>query len=252
MQKIIENDLIQALSHLSHGHKLLYRILWEMADELGVVEFDIGMISECAGIKYHDHDFDAFDKRVVRFGDKQLFLPLYLSRHIKTFDPNNPGQRRIWRKLKERWNATKEDMEPFYSKCREMGVLNLLPKFPDYHMDENGIKKWLLEYREGLTKAAAVDTPYGWPESIDSAFKSYMKARIARCEKITTKAERNKNLLEPENVLALQRTVALFLQYGYSEFQITKTIIDAEVNNWSVFNIYEKPANATRHSKAAQ
>jgi hypothetical protein len=247
MQKIIENDLIQALSHLSHGHKLLYRILWELADELGVVEYDIGMISDAAGIKYHDNDFDSFGKRVVRFSDQQLFLPLYLSRHIRTFDPNNPGQKRIWRKLKERWGATKEDMEPLYSRCRKADVLNLLPKFPDYHLDENGIKTWLLDYRKGLDKALLVDTPYGWPEPIDSAFKSYMKARLARCMKITTKSEKNRNLLEPENVLALQKTVALFLQEGYSDFQITKAIIDSESNNWSVFKIYEKPANAKKH-----
>lgn len=247
MQKIIENDLIQALAHLSHGHKLLYRILWELADEVGVVENDVGMISDAAGIKYHDSDFDAFDKRVVRFGKTQLFLSLYLSRHIKTFDPNNPGQRRVWRRLKERWGATKENMEPLYSRCRDNDVLNLLPKFPDYHLDENGTSPWLLAYRQGLSRAAMVDTPYGWPESVDSAFKSYMKARLARCEKIITKAEKNKNLLEPDNVLALQRTVALFIQEGFSDFQITKAIIDAESNNWSVFKIYEKPANAKNH-----
>ena len=66
--------------------------------------------------------------------------------------------------------------------------------------------------------------------------------------KITTKSEKNRNLLEPENVLALQKTVALFLQEGYSDFQITKAIIDSESNNWSVFKIYEKPANAKKHS----
>lgn len=251
MQKIIENDLIQALAHLSHGHKLLYRILWELADEVGIVECDIGMISDAAGIKYHEPDFDAFGKRVVRFDQEQLFLPLYLARHIKSFDPRNPGQRRIWRKLKERWGATKEDMEPFYSRCRDKDVLNLLPKFPDYHLDENGIQAWLVEYRKQLDKAASVDTPYGWPESIDEAFKSYMKARLAKCQKITTKSERNKNQLGPENVLALQRTVALFMQEGYSDFQITKAIVDSESNNWLVFKIYEKPSNANKHPRAS-
>jgi hypothetical protein len=248
MQKILENDLIQALSHLSHGHKLLYRILWELADEVGVVEFDIGMISDASGIKYHESDFDAFGKRVVRFSATTLFLPLYLTRHIRTFDPNNPGQKRIWRRLKERWGATKEHMEPFYSLCQDKGVLNLLPKFPDYHVDENGIKPWLLEYQQGLKMAATVDTPYGWPESVDSAFKSYMKSRIEKCEKIITKSDRNRNILQVDNVLALQRTIGLFLQSGYSDFQITKAIIDSEANNWPTFKIYEKPANAPKHT----
>lgn len=247
MQKIIESDLISKLAHLSHGQKLLYRILWELADEIGIVDYDIGMISDAAGIKYHEDDFKVFGKRVVEINPKTLYLSIYLSRHIKTFNPANPGQNRIWRRLKERFQATKDDMGDFYKMCEKHGVMNLLPSFPEYCLDENGLKPWIIEYRAELQKSASVPTPYGWPKRIDEAFTKYIQGRIDRCMKITSKTEKNKNIIDVKNVLALQEAITLFMRSGYSDFQIEMAILQATGNNYPTIKIHEKPANAKQH-----
>jgi len=249
MQKIIESNLIQKLAHLSHAHKLLYRILWELSDEIGVVDYDIGMVSDAAGIKYHEDDFKVFGNRVVEIKPQTLYLSLYLSKHIKTFNPSNPGQNRIWRRLKERFNATKDDMGDFYKMCEDHGIMNLLPTFPEYHLDENGLKPWIIEYRAELQKAASVVTPYGWPKGIDFAFTRYMQERIERCMKITSKAEKNKNIIDAKNVLALQETITLFMRAGYSDFQIEMAILQATGNNYPTIKIHEKPANHPKPTK---
>lgn len=234
----IEAGLIQSLSHLPHTQKLLYRVLWEMADPIGVVQYDIGLISEHCGVKLREEDFLALGKRVCQINDYELLLPLYLKAHAPTLSLKCRGQAKIWRLIKQRFRATPDHMRPFYDFWEKCGVPDCAPEMLGAYLGEDKpLPKWLIEHREKIKKAESVDTPYGWPEEVVEKFKMFIQRRVGAAYDSTTKADCNRTEIDSQSVLLHQQVVGEALNRKISPEVICQSIYEATVGNYNTIRI---------------
>jgi len=235
----MEAGLIQALSHLPHTQKLLYRVLWEMADPLGFVQYDIGLISEHCGFKLREEDFLSFGKRVKKINDYELFLPLYLKAHAPTLSPKCRGQARIWRLIKDRFGADPDHMRPFFDQWESIGCLDAAPEMIGVYLGEDKpLPKYLVEHREKIKRAEMVDTPYGWPEEVAAKFKEFIQRRIKKAYEATNKADCARSEIDHEVVILHQQAVGEALASKVSIPVICQKIYDAAAANFATIRIH--------------
>jgi hypothetical protein len=238
MPKLIEDNLIQSLSHLGHSHRLLYRILWEMADPAGVVIFDLDAISCAAGVSYHYADFDVFENRVIRMKATKLLLPMYLVTTVKTLSVKSPGQNKVWIAIQDHWGATKSNPKPFYDAWKQMGVGHLAPKLPEIYVQDHAIPDWLKKHRQKLDMVEAMISSQpsiaGWSEQMVEDFQDFVRRRIEIAREETNRSECRKVLIDTKIVLTLQRQVQKAINKGKTPDQICSDIRTSLCKNYSM------------------
>lgn len=234
----MEAGLIQSLSHLPHTQKLLYRVLWEMADPIGIVRYDLSLISEHCGVKLREEDFSALGKRVYRVNDYELLLPLYLKAHAPTLSPKCRGQAKIWRLIKQRFDATPDKMRPFYDFFDKCGVSDCAPEMLGVYLGEDKpLPKYLIEHREKIKRAESVDTPYGWPEEVVEKFKLFIQRRVSAAYNSTSKADCNRTEIDHQSVILHQQVVGDALNRSFPVDAICQSIYEATVCNYNTIRI---------------
>jgi len=234
----MEADLIQSLSHLSHTQKLLYRVLWEMADPIGIVQYDLGLISEHCGVKLREEDFLVLGKRVKKVNDYEILLTLYLKAHAPTLSPKCRGQARIWKLIRERFGANPDNMVPFFDQWRAWGCSDVAPEMLGVYLGEDQpLPQYLIWHREKIKKAEAVLIPYGWPPEVEDRFKTFINRRINVAKACTNKADCSRYEIDHDMVLLHQQVVCQALSRGISKDHICQKLYEATTQNFGTIRI---------------
>lgn len=248
---IFEPNLIRDLQHQPHHLKLLYRILWELADPIGVVCYDRLAVSAMAGITYQEDDFLKFGKRIVQIGENELLMVNYLKTTVKVLSPKSMGQAKVWRLLRERYGATPENMEPFYDAWKKLDIRWNAPEMQEnFHSDEESLKPWEVQFRAELDGALRVLNTPEIPEEIWAEMQQYVQKRVNECRKITQKSVADYRKITADTVIDLQRKVTRALRAGLSAEFIIEKIEDARIENRHTFNL-EMPRFKKRFKEAS-
>ena len=247
---IFEPNLIRDLQHHPHHLKLLYRILWELADPIGVVNYDRLAVSAMAGITYQEDDFLKFGKRVVQIGENELLMANYLKTTVKVLSPKSMGQAKVWRLLRERYGATADNMEPFYAAWNALGIRWSAPETQDgFRADDAALKPWEAQLRAELDGALKVMNNHEIPAEIWAEMQKYVEKRVNECRKITQKTVADYRKITSDTVIDLQRKVARAIRCGLSAEFIIEKIEDARIENKLTINL-ETPKYAKTPAKS--
>lgn len=250
---IFEPNLIKDLQDQPHHLKLLYRILWELADPIGVVKYDRLAISAMAGVTYQEDDFFKFGKRVVKLNDKELLMSLYLRTTVKTLSPTCKGQSKVWELLQERYGATGKNPEPFYKAWKELEIRLLAPPMKEEgHTDEEHLKPWEIDLRKKLEGAlTAANEPYFEPR-LQEEFVKFVQKRVEACKRIQSKSDAEFRKITFDEVRDLQAKINRAVENGVSTNYIIGKIEDARIEHRQTILLdtrYESPKHRKHNSK---
>lgn len=250
---IFEPNLIKDLQDQPHHLKLLYRILWELADPIGVVKYDRVAISAMAGVTYQEDDFFKFGKRVVKLNDKELLMSLYLKTTVTTLSPTCKGQSKVWELLQERYGATGKNPEPFYKAWKELEIRLLAPPMKEEgHTDEEHLKPWEIDLRKKLEGAlTAAKEPYFEPR-LQEEFVKFVQKRVEACKRIQSKSDAEFRKITFDEVRDLQAKINRAVENGVSTNYIIGKIEDARIEHRQTILLdtrYESPKHRKHNSK---
>lgn len=229
---IFEPNLIKDLQSQPHHLKLLYRILWELADPIGVVQYDRVAISALAGVTYQDEDFFKFGNKIIKLNDTELLMVNYMMTTVRILSPNSKGQARVWRLLQQRYGATPKNPQPFYDAWKAIGIRPCAPPMQgERHTDEQNLKPWEIELRKGLNGALAAAKENYFEPRLQEQFVKFVQKRCEACKRIQNKSEAEFRKITFDEVRDLQAKINRAVENGVSVDYIIGKIEDARIEH---------------------
>lgn len=231
--KLYERNIWNDLGDVSFVNKVLYLLMWDQADRIGVVRWNSDAFRGLSGHDFRASDMAPLGDRVVPLGGNEYYLSRYLRIMVGSLSRGSTGQKNTWQALHDRFGPTREDgTEPFMDALRELKVSRYAPEIVEEYHGEGPVPAWLQEHWDDAKEAHVKGfMPSSWGEVLKNDLIFYADKRIEAALKCRTKKGTKETKWDVSMAKYLISKVKVWLKQGCTQNQVSGVISSSIFTN---------------------
>lgn len=212
--------------------RILHLALWEQANIIGFSKLKMDVLSDlCGQYTFSHEDVNALEPHVYRISHDEVFLPDFLKVQQKTLSKTSHGANRVWRELQARFNATRQNPQPYFAFMQSIGMAHHIPEMPDEYLGGDAPKPpWLVRHLANIQRAAEYPEP-DWPSNILQAYRSLVDNYLQIAKDVTSHNKAEKFRVTTNQIDNVQRQIQSIVNKNYRIDIVEGCIRDAINNN---------------------